>query len=90
MQTSSHHLDRRVFVKAVAALSALPLTGRVRFAGEHPSLWIAWMNGAFEPAERVVGEILRAGGQPRRPAGLLPSARRQAAGWFGGSDAAAG
>jgi monoamine oxidase len=25
-------------------------------------LWIAWMNGALESAERVVDEILRAGG----------------------------
>lgn len=33
---------------------------RVHFAGEHTSLWIAWMNGALESAERVVGEILRA------------------------------
>jgi monoamine oxidase len=35
---------------------------RVHFAGEHTSLWIAWMNGALESAERVVDEILRAGG----------------------------
>jgi monoamine oxidase len=34
--------------------------GRVHFAGEHTSLWIAYMNGALESAERVVGEILRA------------------------------
>ena len=32
--------------------------GRVHFAGEHTSLWIAWMNGALESAERVVAEIL--------------------------------
>jgi monoamine oxidase len=31
--------------------------GRVHFAGEHTSLWIAWMNGALESAERVVAEI---------------------------------
>jgi monoamine oxidase len=43
--------------------------GRVHFAGEHTSLWIAWMNGALESAERVVGEILRADGEPRRAAG---------------------
>ena len=34
--------------------------GRVHFAGEHTSLWIAWMNGALESAERVVAEILAA------------------------------
>ena len=31
--------------------------GRVHFAGEHTSLWIAYMNGALESAERVVQEI---------------------------------
>lgn len=31
--------------------------GRIHFAGEHTSLWIAWMNGALESAERVVEEI---------------------------------
>jgi len=35
----------------------------VHFAGEHTSLWIAWMNGALESAERVVGEVLRAYGE---------------------------
>jgi monoamine oxidase len=35
--------------------------GRVHFAGEHTSLWIAWMNGALESAERVVDEIVNAG-----------------------------
>jgi monoamine oxidase len=45
--------------------------GRVHFAGEHTSLWIAWMNGALESAERVTGEILRADGQSRRAAGLV-------------------
>jgi monoamine oxidase len=39
--------------------------GRVHFAGEHTSLWIAWMNGALESAERVVGEVLAADGQRR-------------------------
>ncbi len=34
--------------------------GRVHFAGEHTSLWIAWMNGALESAERVVQEVLAA------------------------------
>jgi monoamine oxidase len=34
--------------------------GRVHFAGEHTSLWIAWMNGALESAERAVHEILAA------------------------------
>ncbi|NEA34922.1 NAD(P)/FAD-dependent oxidoreductase [Streptomyces sp. SID13031] len=34
--------------------------GRIHFAGEHTSLWIAWMNGALESADRVVGEILHA------------------------------
>jgi monoamine oxidase len=48
--------------------------GRVHFAGEHTSLWIAWMNGALESAERVVGEILAADGEPRRSAGLVASA----------------
>jgi monoamine oxidase len=34
--------------------------GRVHFAGEHTSLWFAWMNGALESAERVVREIAEA------------------------------
>ncbi|WP_173123601.1 flavin monoamine oxidase family protein [Kibdelosporangium persicum] len=34
--------------------------GRVHFAGEHTSLWIAWMNGAIESGERVTREILAA------------------------------
>ena len=34
--------------------------GRVHFAGEHTSLWIAWINGALESAERVVDEIVAA------------------------------
>ena len=38
--------------------------GRVHFAGEHTSLWIAWMNGALESAERVVMEIRNADAQP--------------------------
>ena len=32
--------------------------GRVHFAGEHTSLWIAWMNGALESGERAAEEIL--------------------------------
>ena len=48
--------------------------GRVHFAGEHTSLWIAWMNGALESAERVVAEILHADGEPRRAAGLVAAA----------------
>jgi monoamine oxidase len=35
--------------------------GRVHFAGEHTSLWIAWINGALESAERVVHEIAGTG-----------------------------
>ncbi|MGW6282682.1 flavin monoamine oxidase family protein [Kribbella sp. NPDC055071] len=35
---------------------------RIHFAGEHTSLWIAWMNGALESAERVVAEITAADG----------------------------
>jgi monoamine oxidase len=31
--------------------------GRIHFAGEHTSVWAAWMNGALESAERVVNEI---------------------------------
>lgn len=31
--------------------------GRVLFAGEHTSRWHGWMQGAFESAQRVVGEI---------------------------------
>jgi monoamine oxidase len=34
---------------------------RIHFAGEHTSLWIAWMNGALESGERVAAEILAAG-----------------------------
>jgi monoamine oxidase len=45
--------------------------GRVHFAGEHTSHWFAWMNGALESAERVVGEILHADGEPRKAAGLV-------------------
>jgi monoamine oxidase len=46
--------------------------GRVHFAGEHTSLWIAYMNGALESAERVVVEILSADarGPNRALAGL--------------------
>ncbi len=32
--------------------------GRVHFAGEHTSIWIAWMNGALESGERLSREIL--------------------------------
>lgn len=35
--------------------------GRVHFAGEHTSVWIAWMNGAIESGERAADEILTAG-----------------------------
>jgi monoamine oxidase len=35
--------------------------GRVHFAGEHTSLWIAWMNGAIETGERAADEIIAAG-----------------------------
>lgn len=34
--------------------------GRIHYAGEHTSLWIAWMNGALESAERVVSEVQHA------------------------------
>jgi monoamine oxidase len=47
--------------------------GRVHFAGEHTSLWAAWMNGALESAERVAAEILHADGQPRKAADLIAS-----------------
>jgi monoamine oxidase len=47
--------------------------GRVHFAGEHTSIWAAWMNGALESAERVVSEILHADGQPRKAADLIAS-----------------
>jgi monoamine oxidase len=36
------------------------IEGRVHFAGEHTSIWAAWMNGALESAERVTQEILTA------------------------------
>jgi monoamine oxidase len=49
------------------------IEGRVHFAGEHTSLWIAWMNGALESAERVAAEILRADGQSRKVADLVAS-----------------
>jgi monoamine oxidase len=39
--------------------------GRVHFAGEHTSLWIAYMNGAIESGERAVGEILQADARPQ-------------------------
>ena len=42
--------------------------GRVHFAGEHTSLWIAYMNGALESAERVVQEILFADARPQTTA----------------------
>jgi monoamine oxidase len=42
--------------------------GRVHFAGEHTSLWIAYMNGALESAERVVKEILHADARPQAAA----------------------
>jgi monoamine oxidase len=34
--------------------------GRVHFAGEHTSVWIAYQNGALESAERCVAEVLQA------------------------------
>jgi monoamine oxidase len=34
--------------------------GRVHFAGEHTSVFIAWMNGAIESGERAAGEIVAA------------------------------
>jgi monoamine oxidase len=34
--------------------------GRVHFAGERTLLWIAWINGARESAERAAHEILAA------------------------------
>jgi monoamine oxidase len=34
--------------------------GRVHFAGEHTSLWAAWMNGAIESGERAADEIMAA------------------------------
>jgi monoamine oxidase len=49
------------------------IEGRVHFAGEHTSIWAAWMNGALESAERVAAEILHADGQPRKAAGLVAS-----------------
>ena len=49
------------------------IEGRVHFAGEHTSIWAAWMNGALESAERVAAEILEADGQPRRAAALIAS-----------------
>ena len=36
------------------------IEGRVHFAGEHTSLWIAWMNGAIESGERAAREIVQA------------------------------
>jgi monoamine oxidase len=42
--------------------------GRVHFAGEHTSLWIAYMNGALESGERAVGEILQADARPQSSA----------------------
>jgi monoamine oxidase len=39
--------------------------GRFHFAGEHTSLWIAYMNGALESGERVVQEILQADAHPQ-------------------------
>jgi monoamine oxidase len=49
------------------------IEGRIHFAGEHTSLWVPWMNGALESAERVAAEILHADGQPRKAAGLVAS-----------------
>jgi monoamine oxidase len=50
------------------------IEGRVHFAGEHTSIWAAWMNGALESAERVAAEILHADGQPRQAADLSVAA----------------
>jgi monoamine oxidase len=36
--------------------------GRVHFAGEHTSIWIAWMNGALESGERAAREIMASAG----------------------------
>ena len=42
--------------------------GRVHFAGEHTSLWIAYMNGALESGERAASEILQADARPQAKA----------------------
>lgn len=34
--------------------------GHVHFAGEHTSVWIAWMSGAIESGERAANEIIAA------------------------------
>jgi monoamine oxidase len=39
--------------------------GRVHFAGEHTSIWIAWMNGAIESGERAANEIVAATARAR-------------------------
>jgi monoamine oxidase len=49
------------------------IEGRVHFAGEHTSIWAAWMNGALESADRVAAEILQADGQPRKATDLVAS-----------------
>ena len=36
--------------------------GRLHFAGEHTSIWIAWMNGALESGERAAREIMASAG----------------------------
>lgn len=37
--------------------------GRVHFAGEHTSVWVAYQNGALESAERCVREVRLANGE---------------------------
>jgi monoamine oxidase len=46
------------------------IEGRVHFAGEHTSIWAAWMNGALESAERVAAEVLYADGRHREAADI--------------------
>lgn len=38
-----------------------PAEGRVFFAGEHTSLWVGFLEGALESAERVVREVVAGG-----------------------------
>ncbi len=38
-----------------------PAEGRIFFAGEHTSLWIGFLEGALESAERVVREVVSTG-----------------------------
>jgi monoamine oxidase len=50
------HLTPGYVIEHMAHMA--PPEGRIFFAGEHTSLWIGFLEGALESAERVVREVV--------------------------------